>query len=196
MRHLMKFKAYYFLIALLNALSLYSQETQEKVKKHKNILGVEAGYPLTSEHLGYKFETNLHYYYNYKIFLLKAKIGFTPNTNFGLVTKYYLGLGLSTSLNRNISINILFGPGIALSSRPEYTFWSDANYLNYYYYGTLSPVIEIGVFISPLKDKSVLIGINSSIMQESYFVSKSIESLNYTLSTNITFSKKLKHGKK
>lgn len=130
----------------------------------RHIAGIDAGYSHYPSIVGFKGEANLNYVFNPYNFMVKAQLGIAPATNFGTMSKGFVSIGYTTCMDRFVSWHLLTGAGGVLSEKnnPDYNFEG-------------GPVIlESGFYIKPLKETSMLIGINASFFPFYYKGKKDI----------------------
>ncbi len=155
------FKLLYIVLILTISLSIKGQkDTLIKRAKISHLLGIEGGY--TNRHIivGNKGDIGLSYIFNYKYLFAKTKISFTPGSNFGVLTKFFVNVGFTTKINKMVSWNLLGGFGLTGGSK-IYSF-GDPYYPTRYAYGSLTPIIETGLLFNLFESNHFLFEINGS----------------------------------
>jgi hypothetical protein len=160
------------------------------------ILGVDVGYAYDNSIFGAKLDANFNYLFVYKHFIFKTQIGITPFTNFGNVSKVFTTLGFTTKINKMLSWNIMFGPGITFASKPypiPNKIISGYRSEDLSFHGSLNGVLSSGFYSTCFKNKNILMGLTSSIKGDNvtYNVYKGGgNNLFFTLRTNISINYK------
>jgi len=152
------FKNLTIIIILISNLFAHAQKDSLAGKsKINNLICIEGGYTTRHILVGNKGDIGLSYIYNHKHFLAKSKISFTPNSNFGLLTKFFINAGFTTKINKVISWHFLGGVGITFAEKNY-----DVPNENTYSYSSLSPILETGFLYNPVNLKHYLFGVNCS----------------------------------
>jgi hypothetical protein len=150
-------------IFAISTLIVSAQENSKPKTNFKHILGLDVGYgSYGSDLVGYKGEINLNYIFNLKkCFFAKVQIGIAPTKNFGIITKGFASIGITTNLNKPISWHLSIGNGYASGSK-SYNKPINNEFVNYTMHA--GPIfIETGFYIKPMKLKNQYLGINFSM---------------------------------
>ncbi|MBX3162975.1 MAG: hypothetical protein KF900_00725 [Bacteroidetes bacterium] len=180
------FRKYFFVLMLLAS---FIGKTQNSNINH--LVGIDLGYSFYPKEVGYKGEANLNYFLAHKHFAAKVGGGIAPFTNYGAISKYYAGLGLTTEFNQyNTACYLLFGLGFSKGSK---SIFEGINGYGAPYYSSLYGgffYTDMG-FYHRIKQSNLYLGshVTLSYGEDSPFISINV-SVNYKLkNTNDTVSK-------
>lgn len=156
-----------FYIVVFAFLALFASAQNDSLSKKSKInqlIGIEGGYTNRYILVGSKGDAGVSYMYSYKHFLAKSKLCFTPGSNFGLLTKFFISVGYTTKINKIVSWNILAGFGIT-NSKKTYSLENSSTSTKYSY-GSITHIAETGILINPFTPRKLLFGLNSSVYME------------------------------
>ncbi len=137
----------------------FAQTDSVRHKNFNHFAGIDFGYTSYDKVIGFKGETNINYVFNPYYFCAKIQLGISPGTNFGTLKKGVVSIGFSTKTNKFLSWHLLTGTGIV---EPSNTYIEPPSPVKYVFY-LHSLFLESGFYLRPIKNKRVLIGLNSVV---------------------------------
>lgn len=100
------FKKHFLIFLLIASFNGLKSQT-----KNHHIIGINVDYSTMPKIINARLGTNFTYLYAYKSFCIRTEVGVLPGSNFGTFLKTCLNVGLTSDINKPISLHAVAGIG-------------------------------------------------------------------------------------